>query len=73
MIRVLFQKVNSGSLVESAQDQIEVRSKETSYEGTKGLCCSKQGDVDGVSNREVAAGIYPRGRVPGLGGRNHMV
>lgn len=43
MIRVLFQKVNSGSLVESAQDQIEVRSKETSYEGTKGLCCSKQG------------------------------
>lgn len=43
MIRVLFQKVNSGSLVESAQEQIEVRSKETSYEGTKGLCCSKQG------------------------------
>ena len=40
--RVLFQKVNSNSLVESAQEQIEVRSKETSYEGTKGLHRSQQ-------------------------------
>lgn len=40
MIRVLFQKVNSSSLVE---EQIEVRSKETSYEGTKGLHPSKKG------------------------------
>ena len=43
MIRVLFQKVNSRSLVETAQEQIEVRSKETSYEGTKGLHPSKKG------------------------------
>lgn len=41
--RVLFQKVNSSSLVESAQEQIEVRSKETSCEGTKGLHRSQQG------------------------------
>lgn len=40
--RVLFQKVNSNSLVESAQEQIEVRGKETSYEGTKGLHRSQQ-------------------------------
>ena len=40
MIRVLFQKVNSSSLVE---EQIEVRSKETSYEGTKVLHPSKKG------------------------------
>lgn len=43
MTRVLFQKVNSSSLVESAQEQIEVRSKQTSYEGTNGLHPSKQG------------------------------